>query len=503
MRVPVSTELAPVIGSNNNGSDHAESELYHEITTASVQGTVVLISPYELGRQPFGLAHLGAWLERAGFIVRCLDLSLQSLPEVPFAGVTVVGLYLGMHTATRIAVAGLSRIQTLAPRAHFFAYGLYAPVNAPYLQSLGIESIFGGESEADITELAKRLREQDDPPGGKPSPLPPRIHLGKIPFYRPRRELLPPLSSYAKLLLPDGEERVVGHIEASRGCKHLCRHCPVVPVYQGRFRVIPRQIVLEDIAQQVANGAQHISFGDPDFLNGPTHAIRLVEAMRYEWPHLTFDATVKIEHMLNYPRAMAALSANGCLFLTTAVEAVEDTVLTLLRKQHKAQDFARAVALTRELGIALAPTFVAFTPWTTPNGYLCLLKHLVDLRLVSNVPPIQLAIRLLIPAGSALLQLEELQPYLGGFNQENLGYRWTHPDPRMDELQRKIQEQITQGEEQNLSREEMFRSVWDVAHNALGHTTPRLPQHLGDPIPCHSEPWYCCAEPTEAQLSNI
>ena len=43
---------------------------------------VVLINPYELGRQPFALAEPAAWLKREGFAVSCLDLSLEKLdPE--------------------------------------------------------------------------------------------------------------------------------------------------------------------------------------------------------------------------------------------------------------------------------------------------------------------------------------------------------------------------------------------------------------------------------------
>ena len=77
-----------------------------------------------------------------------------------------------------------------------------------------------------------------------------------------------PLEKYARLTMPDGRTRTVGYTEASRGCKHLCRHCPIVPVYDGVFRVVDRDVVLEDIRQQVAAGAQHITFGDPDFFNG-------------------------------------------------------------------------------------------------------------------------------------------------------------------------------------------------------------------------------------------
>ena len=116
----------------------------------------------------------------------------------------------------------------------------------------------------------------------------------------PIASALPPLTRYAALQMPDGTRRVVGSTDATRGCKHLCRHCPIVPVYRGPFRAVPLDVVMEDIRAQVAAGAQHITFGDPDFFNGPTHARRLVERLAAEFPALTYDVTIKIEHLLQH-----------------------------------------------------------------------------------------------------------------------------------------------------------------------------------------------------------
>ena len=152
---------------------------------------------------------------------------------------------------------------------------------------------------------------------------------------------------------------MLGFVEASRGCKHLCRHCPVVPVYQGKFRVVPVEVVLADIAQQVQAGAEHVSFGDPDFFNGPTHAMKVITAMHAEFPHLTFDATIKIQHLIDHAGLLPRLKAAGCLFLTSAVESVDDEVLEHLAKNHTRADFERALQLCREARIFLAPTFCA------------------------------------------------------------------------------------------------------------------------------------------------
>ena len=460
---------------------------------------VVLINTYDLGRQPFSLAQPAAWLKREGFFVACLDLSLERLEHEVLQGAHVVGLYLGMHTATRIALEALPRIAQLAPGAHLCAFGLYAPINEALLRSVGVGTVLGGEIEPALVSLCKRVR-SGAAGAAQPEPV---IGLAKIRFEVPDRSVLPKLSRYAKLVLPDGATRVTGFAESSRGCKHLCRHCPVVPVYQGRFRVVPVEVVMQDIRQQVAQGAAHIAFGDPDFFNGPAHALRLARALHESFPDLTFDATIKVQHLVEHAALLPELKRCGCLFVTTAVEAVDDEILGFLDKNHSSGDFDRAVALTREAGIALAPTFVAFTPWTSLEGYIALLVRIAALRLVESVPPVQLSIRLLVPAGSLLLGLPGFRERLGPFDAKLLGYPWAHGDPRVDRLQREVQASVARCEAQGASRRETFAVLWRMAHAAAARSAPGLPDDLGDPIPRLSEPWYCCAEPTEQQLQSF
>jgi hypothetical protein len=319
----------------------------------------------------------------------------------------------------------------------------------------------------------------------------------------PDRSGLPKLSRYAHLVLQDGSTRVAGFAEGSRGCKHLCRHCPVVPVYQGKFRIVPVDVVMEDIRQQVKEGATHISFGDPDFFNGPTHGLRLARALHEAFPRVTFDATIKIQHLIDHRELLPELRASGCLFITSAVEAVDDDILRLLDKNHTSRDFDRAVALTREAGIALAPTFVSFTPWTTLEGYIALLERLVELQLVESVPPVQLTIRLLVPEGSWLLKLPDFQEKLLAFDPALLGYPWIHPDPRVDRLQQDLQAEVARCEQEGVARREAFAAIWRMAHEAAARPAPALAGNLGAPIPRLSEPWYCCAEPTDQQLQSF
>lgn len=461
---------------------------------ASSGARIVLVSPYELGRQPFNLAQPAAWFARADIPVACLDLSQQKLDPAVFKAAEFVAIYLGMHTATRIAAAALPKIRSLAPRARIAAFGLYAPVNAAWLRSLGVEAIFGGESEPDLLAWVQS--------GVVPAET--VVRRDKIEFLLPDRRGLPELQRYAKLILADGSQKMTGFAEATRGCKHLCRHCPVVPVYEGKFRAVPVEVVLADIAQQVALGAQHISFGDPDFLNGPTHALKVADALHARFPDVSWDATIKVEHLLNHAELLPRLKACGLLFVVTAVESVDDAILDRLAKGHTHAGFETALANCRTLGIDLAPTFVPFTPWTTLAGYRELLTTLLRLKLVEAVPPIQLAIRLLVPQGSYLLHLPDFAAQVGAFDDAMLGYPWQADDARVDVLQAEIMAWVMDAEKAGLPRAEVFAGIWTRTHAALGDIAPSLdPAQFGAVIPHHSEPWYCCAEPTETQLASF
>ncbi|HET7695753.1 MAG TPA: CUAEP/CCAEP-tail radical SAM protein [Vicinamibacterales bacterium] len=440
---------------------------------------VVLISTYDLGRQPFGLASPAAFLRGAGHEVRPVDVTREKLREDDIRQAGVVAFYLPMHTATRLALPVMDRVRALNPSAHLCAYGLYAPLNADVLREHGVHTILGPEFERALVDLCSPggFRVQPDDP------------LPRITFVTPDRSDLPPLTRYASLQIGD-ERRVAGYTEATRGCKHRCRHCPIVPVYDGRFRAVDAGVVLADVRAQVAAGAQHITFGDPDFFNGPTHALRIVEALARECPGVSYDVTIKVEHLKNHAAVLPRLRDTGCAFVTCAVESFDDEVLEKLEKGHTHADFAAVVEHCRAIGLTLSPTFVAFTPWTTLDGYAAMLQEIDRLHLVPAVAPIQYAIRLLIPQGSRMLELPEVRRVVTGFNPASLAHGWRHPDPRVDALQQEIERLV--GSRLNAPRDEMFGRAWDLAHAAAASVPPaREPLVSRAAVPYLNEPWYC------------
>ncbi len=462
---------------------------------------VVLLSTYELGRQPFGLVSPAAWLRKRGHAVACFDLTQQELDAGAVHSAELIAIYLPMHTATRLACKLIPSLREQNPQAHICCYGLYAPMNAEYLRSLGVGTILGGEFEKKLVHLAERLGDGNGAIAGTQQES--MVSLERLRFEVPDRAGLAPLGKYAHLVMPGDGYRVVGSTEASRGCKHLCRHCPIVPVYNGVFRIVEREVVLADVRQQVEAGAQHISFGDPDFFNGIRHAMELVAAFHREFPSVTYDVTIKIEHLRKQGQHLERLRDTGCLFVISAVESVDDEILARLDKGHTREDFLYVAGKFRELGMTLHPTFVPFTPWTTTEGYLELLRVLAAEELIENVAPIQLGIRLLIPEGSRLLELEDVQRRVGAFDAESLVYPWENSDPRVDALSETVQAIAAEADGKKESRAAAFERIWEAAHAAAGQAAPRLHVREGRGVPFLSEPWYCCAEPTRDQLVAI
>jgi radical SAM superfamily enzyme YgiQ (UPF0313 family) len=459
---------------------------------------VLLISTYDLGRQPFGLASPAAWLRAAGAEVDCVDTSRAELADDQVSAATLIAFYLPMHTATRLAAPLIERARKVNPSARLCAYGLYAPLNTEWLRERGVTEIIGPEAEAELVALVRPVSAGHETPTGarQSADQPTARSLPKLRFVTPDRAGLPALDQYASLRMPDGSRRVMGSSDATRGCKHLCRHCPIVPVYQGQFRVVPLDVVMEDVRGQIAAGAQHISFADPDFLNGPTHARRLVQRFHEEWPDVSYDVTIKIEHLLSHADMVPVLRDTGCLFVTSAVEAIDDVVLGHLMKGHTRADFITVAGVCRDAGVTLVPTFVPFTPWTTLAGYVELLDVLEALDLVEHVAPVQLAIRLLVTSGSPLLELSDIREVVAPFDPASLTWPWRHQNPAVDALQSAVMQLV--GAASGAPRADVFAAIAALAreHAALPPRSSRVAR--GTPVPCVSEPWYCCAEPMDS-----
>ena len=454
-------------------------------------GSILLISCYELGHQPLGIALPLGYLARAGYAPHATDISVEMIDEQKVRQAKFVAISVPMHTALRMGVRVIERIREINPDLHVCCYGLYAALNSDYLLDHGADSCIGGEYEAPLLNLVESLE------SGATDPIPSVIqrgrdatpHLEKLPFAVPRRDELPTLDNYAQLE-QNGDRRTAGYVEASRGCLHLCTHCPIPPVYGGRFFILPHDVVLEDIRRQVAAGATHITFGDPDFLNGPKHSLRLVRAMHDEFPSLTFDFTAKVEHLLNRGDDLVEFAKAGCLFIISAVESLSNRVLTILDKCHTRQDVESALGICRDAGIALRPTWVAFTPWTSLDDYREVLHFVEANRLIDNIDVVQYAVRLLVPPGSWLEEHPDMLPHRGELDEAAFTYRWEHPDPKMDQLHKDVSRLVEKDADAGEDPATTFYRIMDLAHGREPATVCSLAPDR-ERAPRMTETWFC------------
>jgi hypothetical protein len=452
---------------------------------------ILLLACYELGHQPLSLAWPTAVLRQENFNVTAVDLSISALPTEAAQQANLVCIAVPMHTALRLGVQAAQRVRQLNPQAPICFYGLYAWLNADYLLDGVANFVIAGEVERPLQQLAHALAvDQDSTAIPAVSSLLKRAlpYIGRLQFPVPDRTQLPPLTEYARYMA-DGTTKLAGYVEASRGCLHTCRHCPVVPVYNGRFFIIPQAIILADIRQQVAQGAQHITFGDPDFLNGPGHALKVTRAMHAEFPHLTFDFTTKVEHILKHRHLFAQFRQLGCRFVVTAFESTSEQVLQHLQKGHTLADMETALEVLRQADIHPQPTWLPFTPWTTMDDYIGMLTWIRQQGLVLHVSAVQLSVRLLLPPHSPLV--DPSQDWLGELDAPNLGYRWQHPDPCVDELQTAVAHIAEH--HANDDPYITFAHIEQTAYQFAGKPAPHWqhPTVPDQPPPRLTEDWFC------------
>jgi radical SAM superfamily enzyme YgiQ (UPF0313 family) len=457
---------------------------------------VLLVSTYELGHQPLHLAAPAAALCAAGHDVRTLDTSVEPWTRASVEWAEAVAFSVPMHTAMRLALRAAASVRAARPELPICLYGLYATVSRDL--TLGPDGLadhaIAGEYEEELVAWADGLAGSGDRHGGPSRAV---IDLGRRrPAGAPVRDGLPPLARYAHLAL-GGEERPVGYVEASHGCLHRCGHCPIPVVYDGRIRIVPEDVVLADIEALVATGARHVTFGDPDFLNGPQHSRRVVAAMHERWPELTFDCTVKVEHILRHSQIWPKFAAAGCLFVVSAFETVHEETLTRLDKGHTAADAAAAVQLLRSSGIEIRPSFLPFTPWTTADEVADIVDFVAALDLVPNVDPVQYTIRLLVPQGSLLEPMLAAEGRLGPYDAERLSWTWTSADPSIDELQTRLTALVEGGQTEGVPITRIYERVKQAAWAAAGRHAPgfcpplRLVDAATEGRPRLTEPWFC------------
>lgn len=431
-----------------------------------------------MGHQPLHVASPAARLLAEGHEVRILDLGVQAWNQNDFDWAEVVAFSVPMHTAMRLGVEAAKEVRNRQPNTPIAFYGLYAAVSSDRTVGRLADTVIAGEYESELSAWVGKPATSDSPV---------RIDLGRKTFLPPARHLLPALNNYAHLQTEDGH-RLVGYVEGSHGCRHRCRHCPIPSVYDGRYRIVGEETVLADIDQLVEAGAQHITFGDPDFLNAPPYSSALLAAAHSRHPQLTFDLTVKVEHILAHHQLWNEWRGLGVIFVVSAFETTNDEILQLLDKGHTAADEAAAVDVVRRAGIEIRPSWLPFTPWTTTGDLRSIFSFLDTNDLFESVDPVQMSIRLLVPEGSLVMDIEGIGSYMTDYDPEALTYGWESPDPAVDQVQREISNLAEEGAVGGESPVATLEKMWSLCVPG----TLRIPAATtGKMRPRLTEPWFC------------
>jgi len=430
---------------------------------------VLLISTYEQGHQPLSIAAPAAALKAAGHQIRAIDLAVESVQsEVLIAQASdadLIAISTPMHTAARLGTRIARTLTGMSDKIAF--YGLAA--NS--LRDSGLGAAISGDTDLQLVAMAN---------GESPSTVPLFDRESRL---IPDRSILPSIDQYARYRDASGVSHLSGYVESTRGCAHRCTHCPLTPIYAGRLRLNGAETVLADIDQQVVVGAEHITFGDPDFLNAPDQAMHLLRESAGNHPGLTFDATIKVEHLIEHQQLLPEMAELGVSFIVSAFESVDDQLLEVLDKGHTAADLDTALQLTDHAGIAIRPTWLPFTPWTSAQDYLDLLKFVETRHLVDLTPPVQLGLRLLAPANSPLVEPMRDMGSLVDYDIDGLTWQWRHKNPRMDDLQSQIASIA--------ERSGTFADIKAVACETLGVNPWPNVEALHVHRPGLTEDWFC------------
>jgi radical SAM superfamily enzyme YgiQ (UPF0313 family) len=445
---------------------------------------ILLVSTYELGRQPVHVASPAAALSRAGHEVRAVDLAVDELTDADVSWADMAAISVPMHTATRLAETVVTALATSHPGLPVALYGLYAGVGGAT-----VDARFEGEYEPALLEWAA---------GGDGGS---RRHVGRSDLMTPDRGALPGLDRYARLEHL-GTTVLAGAVEASHGCRHRCRHCPIPAVYDGRIRVVPREDVLADISNLVSMGAGHVTFGDADFLNAPAHSLDILERSHAAHPDVTFDATIKVEHIVEHHDLWPGMAELNLLFVVSAFESVDEGTLEILDKGHTVGDMTEATRLVRDAGIHIRPTWLPFLPWTKPDDIASVFRFIDDNDLVGSIDPVQMSIKLLIPRGSLLEEHPAVRPHLEFYDTDALTWRWSFEDEDTALLHKELESIAANASDCGQEASPTMAEMREAVSRAVGarisgqdgpiHIAPRL-----------SESWFCCAEPTEGQSVSI
>ena len=438
---------------------------------------ILLTSFYDLGKQPKIIAEIVDRYNFSEIEFDFVDFSVEN-QNIDLENYDVLGIYAPMHTATILSIEYIK--DKILPNK-MFTFGLYGSVLEDFNSS--IRHIKDIESD----ELALFLEINDD-------------HQFSLKNNIPNRQIFPDISNYAHLV--DGSNNIIaGSVETTYGCKHSCTHCPVPISFNGTFKTYSLEKIISDVENQVNQGAKHISFNDPDFFNGPIHALKILESLNKKFPTITYDSTIKVEHIIKYKKYFKELSSLNMVFVISAFETTNDLFLSILEKNHTSNDLNTSIEISQDFGIDVRPTWMPFSPWTELNDLSNIVNLIEKYKLRETVDPIQLTIKLLIPKHSLIIKKPEINKYLGNYEKNSLSFKWEYENNDVEKLQSSLFDFILHNSE--LDEHKQYLGMVNIIEKFTDTELLKNSTYDFKNVPKLSETWFCCAEPSKIQLDRI
>ena len=401
----------------------------------------LVVSTFEGGYQPLTAISGATALSNAGADVDFLDVYVEGAVLERVRDRDVVAISVPLYDSLMTGIHVASDIRAINPGVKVVFFGQYATINAGRLSGKYGDMTIVGEWEIPLAEMVKFLREGCEPrhpaiidaqqaaTGLIPHPFRSRDH-----FRIPARSIAPPLSKYPQRHLDKllGGSQIVGGLELTRGCHHKCTYCSVYAAYDGKVFMVDDDIVLADVRNLVDQGMTHLTFIDADFFNTRKQCVVILKRIHEAFPHLTFDFTTRVDHILEQREILGDLARYGVRCITSALEFPKQEVLDQVYKEMTITMIEKSIAELRRAGITLNPTFIMFNPWVSLDDIATLHDFVTRNQLEDVIEPIQYETRLHLYKSSPLLQNPTIQAL--ELIEYEFHFDWKHPDPRVDEL---------------------------------------------------------------------
>lgn len=404
----------------------------------------IIVSTFEGGYQPLTALSAATALLNAGIATDFLDVYVDGFDEARLGGVDVVGISVPLFDSLMAGLELARKVRDAKPSSKIVFFGQYATLNSQRLSGRHADYTVSGEWEVPLTQLVTELIAGNhgtgiagvvDAEGARRTCAPPPV-LTRKHFQVPDRRLAPSLAKYPQPQIDRilGGAQIVGGLETSRGCHHKCTYCSVFAAYDGKVLIVPEEVVVEDVANLVAQGMTHLTFTDADFFNSRRHGLSLIRTLNAEFPNLTYDFTTRVDHIASNRESLDEMAAKGLRFITSALEFPKQLVLNEVFKEVTIEMIDQAIKIMREIGIILNPTFIMFNPWIELEDMVLFSDFIERNEIGDIVDPIQYETRLHLYKGSPLLANPTIQAL--ELLEHEFHYEWKHPDPRVDELYR-------------------------------------------------------------------